>query len=178
VRGCGTGDIKTMLETGDLGGKCADLNAVFVGLCRTLGIPARDLYGVRLAPSAFGYRTLGANPASLTGAQHCRSEVFLKGHGWVAMDPADVTKVMREETPQWIKSTRGGVVGPVDRALFGGWEGNWMAYNSAVDVVLPHSSGDPLGFLMYPQAEDAGGRIDPYSPENFRYRISAKQIQA
>jgi transglutaminase-like putative cysteine protease len=178
VRGCGTGDIKTMLETGDLGGKCADLNAVFVGLCRTLGIPARDLYGVRLAPSAFGYRTLGANPASLTGAQHCRSEVFLKDHGWVAMDPADVTKVMREETPQWIKSTRGGVVGPVDRALFGGWEGNWMAYNSAVDVVLPHSSGDPLGFLMYPQAEDAGGRIDPYSPENFRYRISAKQIQA
>ncbi|MEO7128268.1 MAG: transglutaminase-like domain-containing protein, partial [Rhodoferax sp.] len=51
VRGCGAGDIKTMLETGNLGGKCADLNAIFVGLCRAVGIPARDLYGVRLAPS-------------------------------------------------------------------------------------------------------------------------------
>ena len=32
VRGCGEGDIKTMLETGNFGGKCADINALFVGL--------------------------------------------------------------------------------------------------------------------------------------------------
>ena len=178
VRGCGEGDIKTMLETGNLGGKCADLNALFVGLSRAVGVPARDLYGVRLAPSSFGYKALGANPAGLQRAQHCRSEVFLKGHGWVAMDPADVAKVMREETPQWIKSTRGDVVAPVNRALFGGWEGNWMAYNSAADVLLPHSSGDKLGFLMYPAAENAGGRLDPYSPDDFRYQITAKEIQA
>ena len=31
VRGCGEGDIKAMLETGNLGGKCADINALFVG---------------------------------------------------------------------------------------------------------------------------------------------------
>jgi len=55
VRGCGEGDIKTMLETGNLGGKCADLNALFVGMCRSVGIPARDVYGLRVAPSAFGY---------------------------------------------------------------------------------------------------------------------------
>ena len=36
VIGCGTGDIKFMLESGNLGGKCADLNALFVGTC-TLG---------------------------------------------------------------------------------------------------------------------------------------------
>ena len=178
VRGCGEGDIKTMLETGNLGGKCADLNAIFVGLCRAVGVPARDLYGVRLASSAFDYKTLGANPAGLQRAQHCRSEVFLKEHGWVAMDPADVAKVMREETPQWIKSTQGGVVGPVSRALFGGWEGNWMAYSSAVDVVLPHSSSDKLGFFMYPAAENAGGRLDPYSPDDFSYQIMAKEIKA
>ena len=77
VRGCGTGDIKAMLETGNLGGKCADLNAVFVGLCRSVGVPARDVYGLRLAPSAFGYRELGANSASLKGAQHCRAEAWL-----------------------------------------------------------------------------------------------------
>ena len=64
VRGCGEGDIKTMLETGHLGGKCADLNALFVGLCRSVGVPARDVYGVRLAPSAFGYKELSGNPAT------------------------------------------------------------------------------------------------------------------
>ena len=88
VRGCGEGDIKTMLETGNLGGKCADLNALFVGLCRSVGLPARDVYGIRLAPSAFGYRELGGNPTSLKGAQHCRAEVYLQARGWTAMDPA------------------------------------------------------------------------------------------
>jgi len=43
VRGCGIGDIRWMLETGNLGGKCADLNALFVGLARAAGIPARDI---------------------------------------------------------------------------------------------------------------------------------------
>lgn len=31
ARGCGRGDIKSMLESGNLGGKSADLNALFVG---------------------------------------------------------------------------------------------------------------------------------------------------
>src|SRR2546426_83354 len=59
TRGCGVGDIKTMLETGNLGGKCADLNALYVGLARASGLPARDVYGVRVAKSQFGYRSLG-----------------------------------------------------------------------------------------------------------------------
>ena len=168
VRGCGEGDIKTMLETGNLGGKCADLNALFVGLSRAVGVPARDLYGVRLAPSSVRLQGAWGDPAGLQRAQHCRSEVFLKEHGWVAMDPADVTKVMREETPQWIKSTQGGVVAPVNRALFGGWEGNWMAYNSAADVVLPHSGGDKLGFFMYPAAENARRAAGPVFTRRFQ----------
>ena len=115
VRGCGEGDIKTMLETGNLGGKCADLNALFVGLCRSVGLPARDVYGLRVAPSAFGYRELGGTSANLKGAQHCRAEVHLAGRGWVAMDPADVTKVMRQETPDWIKSPQHALVAPVNK---------------------------------------------------------------
>lgn len=178
VRGCGPGDIKSMLDTGNLSGKCADLNALFVGLCRAAGLPARDVYGVRLAPSAFAYKELGANSASLKGAQHCRAEVYLQGYGWVAMDPADVTKVMRQETPEWLRSAKHSVVAPVNTALFGGWEGNWMAYNVAHDVVLPHSKGDKVAFLMYPMAENAGGRFDPYAPDDFKYQISAQEIRA
>ncbi len=178
VRGCGEGDIKTMLETGNLGGKCADLNALFVGMCRSLGIPARDVYGIRMVPSAFGYRELGGNPASLKGAQHCRAEVYLTGYGWVGMDPADVAKVMRQETPEWIKSSRNSLVAPVNKGLFGGWEGNWMAYNMAHDVALPHSKGPKLGFFMYPAGENAAGRFDSYAPDDFKYQITAKEIKA
>jgi transglutaminase-like putative cysteine protease len=179
VKGCGTGDIKAMLETGNLGGKCADINALFVGLCRAAGIPARDIYGVRLVPSAFGYRTLGGNSANLTGAQHCRSEIYLKAHGWVATDPADVTKVMREETPVWIKNAGDPLIAPVRRALFGSWEGNWMGYNSAADVRLPGAKQEgKLGFFMYPQAETTTGTRDPYDPKSFAYHIDAREIKA
>lgn len=178
VRGCGEGDIRTMLETGDLGGKCADINALFVGLCRAVGVPARDVYGLRLAPSAFGYRELGSNSASLKGAQHCRAEVFLKAHGWVAMDPADVAKVMRQETGEWIKSVQHPLVAPVYRGLYGGWEGNWVGYNTAHDVSLPGSKLGKLGFLMYPVAEDAQGRFDSYAPDDFRYTIAAREFKS
>ena len=37
TRGCGTGDIKFMLENKAMGGKCADLNALFVALARAEG---------------------------------------------------------------------------------------------------------------------------------------------
>lgn len=178
VRGCGVGDIKAMLETRNFGGKCGDINALFVGLCRSAGVPARDVYGIRLVPSAFGYRELGGNPASLKGAQHCRAEVYLQDHGWVGMDPADVGKVMRLETPEWIKDPQHPIVAPVKKALFGGWEGNWLAFNTAHDVALPGSSGPKLGFLMYPQAESAGTRIDPLAPDDFKYQITARELKA
>src|SRR5262245_65567518 len=152
VRGCGVGDIKTMLETRNFGGKCADINALFVGLVRSVGVPARDIYGIRVAPSPFGYKALGAGSSNISRAQHCRAEVFLADYGWVAMDPADVTKVAREETSGWLASDDP-IVAAVRPNLFGGWEGNWIAYNSAHDVALPGAKEGPVAFLMYPQAE-------------------------
>jgi hypothetical protein len=59
TRGCGIGDIASMLKTGDLGGKCADLNALYVGLARAVGLPARDVYGIRIAPSRSATRASG-----------------------------------------------------------------------------------------------------------------------
>jgi transglutaminase-like putative cysteine protease len=179
TRGCGSGDIKAMLESGNLGGKCADLNAIFVGLCRASGIPARDVYGLRLAPSAFGYKELGANSANLKGAQHCRAEAFLKAHGWVAMDPADVLKVARQETADWIKDNKHPVLAPVKKSLFGRWEGNWVAWNHAHDVALPGSMGKgTLPFFMYPNGENSSGRFDELAPDSFKYTISAREVTA
>jgi transglutaminase-like putative cysteine protease len=176
VRGCGTGNIKAMLETKNFGGKCGDINGLFVGLCRAAGVPARDAFGIRLVPSAFGYKELGGNPASLKGAQHCRAEVYLRKHGWVAMDPADVGKVMRQETATWIKDADHPLVAPIKKALFGGWEGNWMAYNLAHDVQLAGFPGGKLGFLMYPQAQTNGQTYDPLDPDGFKYTISSRII--
>jgi transglutaminase-like putative cysteine protease len=81
VRGCGWGDIKSMLETKNFGGKCGDLNAMFVGLVRSVGVPARDVYGVRVAPSRFGYKSLGLGSADASKGQHCRAEFFAQGIG-------------------------------------------------------------------------------------------------
>jgi transglutaminase-like putative cysteine protease len=179
TRGCGTGDIKTMLETGNLGGKCADLNALFVGMCRSVGVPARDVYGLRLVPSAFGYRELGGNPANLKGAQHCRAEVFLRGHGWVAMDPADVLKVMRQERPEWVKDVKNPLIAPVNRSLFGGWKGNWVGWNTAHDITLPGGGAkQTLPFLMYPQGQNDSGRFDELAPDSFKYTITARELTA
>ena len=61
--------------------------------------------------------------------------------------------------------------------LFGGWEGNWMAYNTAHDVALPEATkGGKIGFLMYPQAETAQGRRDSLDPDTFKYTITTREI--
>src|SRR6266567_4072778 len=177
TRGCGTGDIKAMLETGNLGGKCADLNALYVGLARAVGLPARDVYGIRIAPSRFGYKSLGAANEVVSKAQHCRAEVFLNGFGWVPVDPADVRKVVLEEPPGQLALNDPKVVA-ARKTLFGAWEMNWLAYNFAHDIELPGSSGPRVGFLMYPQAEVDGERLDSLDPDTFKYVITAKEISA
>jgi transglutaminase-like putative cysteine protease len=77
TRGCGLGDIRFMLESRDLSGKCADLNALYVGLARAAGLPARDVYGVRIAKSERGYKSLGTSSETITKSQHCRAQVHL-----------------------------------------------------------------------------------------------------
>jgi transglutaminase-like putative cysteine protease len=174
TRGCGVGDIRFMLETKDLSGKCADLNALYVGLARAAGLPARDVYGIRVGKSELGYKSLGASTETITKSQHCRAEVYLSDYGWVPVDPADVRKVVLEEPPgnralddDMVKSARA--------RLFGSWEMNWMAYNFGHDVALPGSNGATLGFLMYPQAETAEGRLDSLDPDNFKYEITSEE---
>lgn len=177
VRGCGRGDIRPMLEMGDLGGKCADLNALFVGLAKASGIPARDVYGIRIGPSNLEAKCLGTSSDRIEKAQHCRAEVYLSGFGWVPMDPADVRKVILEEPPGNLPASDSKVQAARKR-LFGSWEMNWMAYNYAQDVVLPGSSGPPLPFLMYPQAETEEGRLDSLDPVNFRYEMTSRELAA
>jgi transglutaminase-like putative cysteine protease len=173
--GCGVGDVSWMIKTGNLNGKCADLNALYVAMARSVGVPARDLYGIRVVPSEFGYKALGAGSEIVTKAQHCRAEVWLSSSGWTPVDPADVRKVVLEEPPTNLSMTDLKVAA-ARKTLFGAWEGNWLAFNDAHDVALPGSKEQPLPFLMYPQAEDKSGLVDPYDPDAFKYKITAREV--
>ena len=167
---CGIGDIKRMLESGNLSGKCADINGLMTGLARAAGFPARDVYGLRVGEGR-NVGWLGAN-GNVSKAQHCRCEVYLDGTGWFPVDPR---KVVLEQ--------RFAVDGPEIRGLrerlFGGWEGNWIGYNSATDIVLPGAGPhqEPnFAFLMYPCAFTTAGQPDCLNPGRFRYDILSREV--
>jgi transglutaminase-like putative cysteine protease len=178
TRGCGVGDVKSMLESGNLGGKCADLNTLYVGLARSVDVPARDVYGIRIAPSRYGYKSLGTGSPNITKAQHCRAEFFARGYGWVPVDPADVRKVVLEEPPGNL-ALGDDKVRAARKRLFGSWEMNWLAYNMANDVKLPKATQAPTKpFLMYINAEADGELRDELEPDSVRYTIASREITA
>jgi transglutaminase-like putative cysteine protease len=173
--GCGFGDIRAMLESGNLSGKCADINGLMTGLARAAGFPARDVYGIRVAGSQL-FKSIGAS-GNISKAQHCRSEVFLEGVGWFPVDPADVRKVILE---QKLALTSPEVVALRER-LFGSWEMNWVGYNSATDIELPDALGQNrpnFAFLMYPCAFTTNGQPDCLDPAHFKYEITSREVVA
>lgn len=173
VAGCGTGDIAAMLRAGRLGGKCVDINSLMVGLCRAVGIPAREIYGLRLA-SSNQFKSLGRS-GDVTGAQHCRAEIHLEQEGWFAVDPADVRKAVLEEklpvdSPQ---------IEALAAHLFGNWEGNWAGYNSAGGIALAGAPRQPyFHFLMYPCAMTTTATADCLDAASFSYRITSAEVLA
>jgi transglutaminase-like putative cysteine protease len=172
TRGCGLGNVAFMLQSGDLGGKCADINSLFVGLARAVGLPARDFFGVRVADSKVT-KSLGKS-GDVTKAQHCRAEVHIDGKGWLPVDPADVRKVVLEENVPLDNDK----VKALRERLFGHWEMNWVGFNYARDFTLPGQEDGPIGFLMYPYAEASDRIVDSLDPAGFEYSISAKEIAA
>jgi transglutaminase-like putative cysteine protease len=48
------------------------LNALYVGLARSVGLPARHVYGLRIAKSELGYKSLGVATDKATKGQHWR----------------------------------------------------------------------------------------------------------
>lgn len=170
TRGCGLGNIKTMLETGNLGGKCADINSLFVGLARAAGLPAREMYGVRVAESA-QFQCLG-KAGDVSKAQHCRAEYFSSRFGWVPVDPADVRKAVLEAK----LSISDPKIVELRERLFGFWEMNWVGFNNARDFNLTPKSSQQLAYLMYPYAEFGEVLLDGRDPAAFKFRLSSFEI--
>lgn len=181
VLGCGDGDVEKMLTTGVLKGKCTDINSVFVALARAAGIPAREVFGIRLgqaikmgkySQSAFGGAKEGV--ANENSGQHCRAEFYLAGFGWVPVDSADVAKYrLTEKKAVTDKETQA-----VSKYLFGNWEANWMGYNHARDFTLyPAPELVPINNFGYPYAEIGGDPLNSFDAKEFGYEFISTELK-
>lgn len=145
VKGCGVGDVEKMLV--QKGGKCADISSVFVAVSRAAGVPAREVFGIRLGEK---------DEEDMTGGHHCWVEFYVPGYGWVPADPADVRKAMLTNNLD-LKSAQSYIdyyFGAVDEyriAIARGGRGYYLN---------PRQNDKPLNYFMYPYAEVNGKALD------------------
>ncbi len=160
TRGCGVGDVCALLQKP--GGKCTDISSVYVALARAAGVPAREIFGLRL----------GKKPEEdITQYQHCWVEFFLPGYGWVPVDPADVRKAMLVEklTPEDPKTKA------YEKYFWGGIDQYRLKLAVGRDLVLnPPQSGEPLNTFGYPFAQVGNRTVDWLEPAAFKYQFSWK----
>lgn len=169
--GCLQGGVRAMLESGPVGGRSADINGLFVALCRAAGVPARLQYGIRVDDSELS-KSLGAY-GDVSRAHHCGAEFFVSGAGWVPADPAAVAEAMAADN-----LAAGDPKTALLRAkLFGTSEMNWFAFNHAEEVVLaPEAAAGKLPFFALPYGEIDRKPRDNSDPANFAYRIESREL--
>lgn len=160
TKGCGQGDVCELLKKP--GGKCTDISSVFIALCRASGVPAREVFSIRLGKKV---------EEDITTYQHCWAEFFVPGYGWVTADPADVRKAMLVE-----KLELGDQKAKEYRSYFwGGIDAYRVVLARGRDLTLnPEQAGAPLNTFGYPYAEVGGKRVDFYDPKRFTYRYTFK----
>lgn len=169
--GCGTGDVRRQLISGQYGGRSADINGLFVSICRAIGIPARCVYGLRVAPSRL-FRSLGLAGDNASRGHHVRAEFYVPGYGWIPVDPSDVRRAIAIEG----LSDRDSKLLSLKKILFGVWEMNWIAFNVGTDVTLP-GQNTPRPFLLLPQVESSQGFFGGSNPDALEYSITARQVE-
>ena len=156
VVGCGTGDALDSIAS--LDGKCTDIHSVFIGLARAQGIPSREVFGVRMKDE----------DGDVTGSQHCWAEYYQPGTGWVAIDVADVLKMVLNK--ELDKSS------PEAQTYYDYYYGNLdplrVAFSTGRDLTLnPEQEAGPVNQFGYPYAEVDGQALDCYQAEDFGYHF-------
>lgn len=180
--GCGRGEVEMVL-TKTKGGKCTDLNSTYVALCRSVGIPAREKFGLRLN---------NGNSGNANGNEHCRAEFYLPGTGWVEADPGDTLKAMLKEDGIEYGGTKTANDLPASRIAelkskyFGANDNNWVKLASGRDITLdPAQKGKctsgtdwercllnksgTLNNMGYVYGETDDQYMQTYSPSDFGY---------
>ncbi len=155
VPGCGLGIIEATLASRS--GKCADISSVFVALARAAGVPAREVFGLRL----------GTRPREdISNGHHCWAEFYLPGTGWVPVDPADVQRVMlaKSLSPAAAKPYRDYYFGAVD-------EYRIVLERGGRGLTFSEGNAEKVNYFMYPYAEADGSPLDYCRPKSFSYAI-------
>ena len=162
IKGCGFGEVEKLIVS--LGGKCGDIHSVFVALSRSAGVPAREIFGIRMAKGKEG---------DITKSQHCWAEFYMPGYGWVPVDPSDVRKAMLEKKTKDLKDVKDLV-----EYFFGAVEENRIAYQTGRDLTLnPQQKDGKLNYFMYPYAEADGKALnEDLFGFNLGYKISFKEL--
>ncbi len=159
VKGCGLAIPSRTLNQCKGGGKCADLSTVFVTLLRAAGVPARDVYGLRLSSPKEG---------DITSGFHCWAEFYLPGTGWVTADPADVRKMMLvhnleiKDADDW-------------RTFFWGGDDLFrvvLEKNARGFLPKGMKPENIINYFMYPAAEVDGKMLDYFDAGSFAYSVS------
>jgi len=160
TKGCGTGEVDIQIVKRS--GKCADISSVFVSVARAAGVPAREVFGLRLGKK---------DEEDMTGGHHCWAEFYVPGYGWVPADPADVRKIMLVDKLD-LKGAQDKIdyyFGAVDQyriALARGGRGYYLN---------PRQNDGPLNYFMYPYAEVNGKSLDWLAAQtDLKYKIKFK----
>ncbi|MDO5649136.1 MAG: transglutaminase-like domain-containing protein [Gallicola sp.] len=162
VIGCGLGNVPELLEVSK--GKCTDIHSVYTALNRAAGIPTREIFGIRMSKD---------KEADVTKSQHCWTEFYLEGTGWVAADPADVLKAVL--TNKWDKEQN--ETKELQDYFWGNLDNIRVGLAQVRDITLnPKQAGDPLNNFGYPYAEVDDKPVDCYQPDEFIYKINYKDI--
>ncbi|MGZ5207988.1 MAG: transglutaminase-like domain-containing protein [Sulfuricurvum sp.] len=175
VLGCGVGSPNAMLaaleKEGRMGGKCLDMSALTVALMRAVGIPAREVLGLRIGASTLS-AAFGTGEEN-TKAQHCKVEFFIPAMGWIPCDPADITKLILKENIAPLSPR----AQEMSVKFFGFWENNWMALNRLRDAeIYPANTQGMLDSFGYPYAEVAGEYLDPFDPKAYHYIFRSQKV--
>jgi transglutaminase-like putative cysteine protease len=145
-----------------LGGKCGDIHSVYVALARSVGVPSREIFGIRIPNGKEG---------DMTKAQHCWAEFYLPGYGWVPIDAADVRKIMLE------KKLNLGEEKKYREYYFGAVDDSRISYGIGRDLILnPPQRDGKLNYFMYPYAEADGKALDDLFGFNLGFTITFKEI--
>ncbi|HEX4953824.1 MAG TPA: transglutaminase domain-containing protein [Thermoanaerobaculia bacterium] len=139
--GWGNGDIYWACDAKR--GNCTDFHALFIGLCRAVGIPAKFAIGFPL-PTERG--------AGEIGGYHCWAEFYLADYGWVPVDTSEAAK--HPEKREY---------------FFGAHDENRVQFTIGRDLVLsPRQAGEPLNYFVYPYAE-VDGKATTEVKRSFRF---------
>lgn len=116
-------------------GNCTDFHALFTGLCRASGIPARFIIGFSIPEG---------KQEGEVGGYHCWAEFYIRGRGWIPVDSSEASKNRAKK-----------------EYYFGNLDENRVEFTQGRDIRLePPQNGERLNYFVYPYIELDGKPYD------------------